>query len=859
MNKATPLQMKKRFYLFTLFIACYQIGQAQVELVPITENAVILRHLGEQKLPGKQSTAIEKNACGNLEQPGVTYVQTNRTVAIKIGIDTAGLGSGTFGCQNCQFTEFGYAEVINNTLYYTGRGDKEAGQDEVRVEFCTNPSNCITRTYSIVARRPGKVHSPTFITTIPAATTDTLAIGVSNLPGRRAVCGSILDCKDAYDGGGQQEIIFFKNDPTQGRFVYQASRFPGLDTVCIAMCDSFAVCDTFQFAIQVTTDTLDIPFMDDFSYFGPYPDDTHWLDQEVFINNDMADTPPSWGVATFDGLNSKGTAYGGGYGNADKLTSTYINLGNTTENVYLTYWLQRRGFGDRPEVQDSIILEFKDRAGKWQAINKLPGAPVNESASAASPFRFYSFLVPNEYKYNTFQFRFRNLSDRTGILDVWHLDYVRLDQNFPDSIFRDIAFTKLPNFILKKYSGMPWKQFRGNEEKELNEFITANIWNHGPEALSRGNSSARLWETVSNIDMFRDSLFNGTQGNIEQGKPLQRKYSLKNASNDPNSFPNVWDKYLENIKKDTLDKAYERNKKLAFRLEYNVAGFREESDIIYDGAITRNNGVRRFTTFENYYSYDDGTAEAGIIAQPRVEVALQYELNKPDTLRAIQFHFPRTTVDIANQRFTIKVWVDSLNTTPKYQAFSQRAYYADIFFDTLQGFTTYPLVDASGKLTPLALPTGKFYVGWEQETSCEGTRCIPVGFDRNSQAIPFTFQKTSNRWEAFPASFFPGAVMIRPVVGSETPRATSTDDLQKPIRNFALYPNPTRDILNITPSQGWYEDFQYLLFNSAGQQLSGGALQPQVSVSDLPPGIYFIKIADRKTNQIWNERFIIAK
>ena len=245
--------------------------------------------------------------------------------------------------------------------------------------------------------------------------------------------------------------------------------------------------------------------------------------------------------------------------------------------------------------------------------------------------------------------------------------------------------------------------------------------------------------------------------------------------------------------------------------------------------------------------------------QQGIEVALKYTLNKPDSLRAIQFHFPRTTIDIAEQRFTIRVWVDTLDRTPDYEAFAQRAYYADIYFDTLQGFTTYPLVDANGNYQALALPAGNFYIGWEQETSCHGTRCIPVGFDRNSDAMQYAFRKIGSNWEAFPANFPDGALMIRPVVGNETPPATSTDEVLKPARNFTLFPNPTQAILNITPSQGWYEDFQYMLFSSTGQQLSTGTLQPRLEVNDLPPGIYFIKIADRKTNQIWNEKFIIAK
>ncbi len=844
--------MKKLFYLFVLLLSSYQIGQAQVELVPITENTVIQRYLGEQKAVGKQHTTIEKNACGNLEQPGVTYVQAARTVGIKIGIDTAGLGTGTFGCQNCQFTEFGYAEVLNDTLYYTARAEVEAGLDQIRVEFCTSPNDCRTLTYSIVARRSGRTYPPASINTIQSKQGDTLSIGASVLPGRKAVCGSILNCNTTYDGNGLQAITFFQDDPTNGRFVYQASRFPGLDTVCIALCDSFAVCDTFQFAIQVAVDTLQLPFMDDFSYFGPYPDDSHWLDQDVFINNDMADTPPSWGVATFDGLNSKGTAYGGGYGEADNLTSTYINLGNVSEDVYLTYWLQRRGFGDRPEIQDSFILEFKDRSGKWQTINKLPGAPANESSSAESPFRFYSIPVPSAFKYNTFQFRFRNLSERTGILDVWHLDYVRLDRNAKDSIFNDIAFTRFPNFILKKYSAMPWRQFMGNEEKELGEKIKVNIWNHFDEAQPANASTAYLWETRTGKPIFIKTLFNNLEPNIPNGFPIMRTYNLMG---DTTGFTNIWANYIQAMK----NPDFENFKQLAFKLEYTFNNTSQNFGEGYRKSVENNDNVSRFTTFDNYFSYDDGTAEAGLIAQQGVEVALQYELNKPDTLRAIQFHFPRTTVDIANQRFTIKVWVDSLNTTPKYQAFSQRAYYADIFFDTLQGFTTYPLVDASGKFTPIALKAGKFYIGWEQETACDGTRCIPVGFDRNSDAMQYAFRKVGSKWESFPANFPKGAIMIRPVVGDETPLATSTDDMQKPSQNFVLYPNPARDLLNIIPTQGWYEDFQYLLFNSAGQRLKAGALQPQLQVGDLPPGIYFMKIADRHTNQIWNERFIIVK
>ncbi len=848
--------MKKRFYLFCLLLSMYVGAQAQVELVPITENTVLQRYFCEKQVTtGKQRpTAIEKNTCGNLEKPGNFYVQTGDTLAIKLEIDTAGLGEGIYSCVACQFITFGTPIIANDTLYYIA--GTTTGQDRVQVNFCNNAGACRNRFYNIVTRRPGQTRIENSIT-IRSGQTDTLTLSVSNLPVRKAACGTILEnCAGSYNGGGQQRAYFTEANqiPVNGKIAYAASRFPGLDTVCVVLCDTFAVCDTFRLPVRVTSDTLLIPFMDDFSYFGPYPNDSHWLDLEVFINNDMADTPPSWGVATFDGLNSNGTAYGGGYGSADQLTSKAINLANITQDVFFTYWVQRRGFGDRPEVQDSFLVEFKNRRGDWILVDSLAGAPSNQSDTAASPFLFRSIKISNDFKYNAFQFRFRNKSDRTGLLDTWHLDYVRIDRNARDSLIDDIAFTSHPNFILKRYSSMPWKQFRGFEFKELVDGIKVGVWNHGPDTLRFDNSFVELEENISNINLFNDiKLFNGQQSEIASGGPVSRNYLFEN---DPNEFPAL---AYSSLKKEILNPILDNYNFLSFRLTYGLSNDSELNASGYE-SIKRNNSVNRDTYFSNYFSYDDGTAEAGLVARQNVEVAVRYILNKSDTIRAVQYHFPRTTVDISTQRFTIKVWVGKLDDTPEYELTGQQAYYTDIYFDTLQGFTTYPLMNANGVLTPLALPTDTIYVGWEQETACDGTRCIPVGYDRNvTNGFAHTFRRSgSQAWQPFPP-ITPGSLMIRPVVGNVTPLPTATDEVQKPTRNFVLYPNPTREILNITSNQSWYEDFQYLLFSSTGQLLQQGILQPQLSVNDLPPGMYFLKIADRQTNQFWNERFIIAR
>ncbi len=848
--------MKRLLYLFPLLLIAISTVNAQ-ELIPLTENPAIQRYLFEleQQLPKawrNRSLVTEKNNC-QVENPNETYVTIGKSVAIKIEIDTSGLGEGAaiYSCTNCQNAEFGTASVANDTLFYTASAIIEAGKDNITVELCKG-NNCRSRTYRIVARRPNRVHFQTPIMLSPEGIANVIA-NASLLPGRKAICNSFVDCKDNYQGRNQE--VFFTTSEPNGRVTYKASRYAGIDSVCVVMCDTFAVCDTFKFAFQIRSDTLNLPFMDDFSYPGPYPAASHWLDRDAFVNYDMAINPPSLGVVTFDGLDAKGTSYGGGYGEADWLTSKYLNFSGAGSNVVLTYWLQRRGFGDKPEPQDSMILEFKDRNGKWIRMQGYGGIPVSQPNTVEEPFRFYAQPIPNEFKYNGFQFRFKNYSERTGILDVWHLDYVRVDDNFVDSIFADIAFTRLPNFILEKYTSMPWWHFEGNEANELRDSIKVGLWNHGNQPQPTNASRARLREVQTNVELFDPipTLFNGLQANIPNGVPLNRSYSL---IQDMTGFPSVWADYLQIMSGPVFDNLDRQE----FLLEYSLINTSQVNTPGYE-AVGRNDAVRRYTYFDNYFSYDDGTAEAGLIAQENVSIAVEYTANVPDSLRAIQFHFPRTTIDVSDQSFNLQVWVGELDNTPEYEQILLRPLYTDIFFDTLQGFTTYVLVDENNQLQPLYLPAGKFYIGWQQITPCDGTKCIPVGYDRNTpEGLQYLFFNRNQTWSPFPQGFAAGAAMLRPVVGSVTPPpTTSTDEKFQPDKNFNIFPNPARSVLNIQPLEGYYEDFHFQAFSATGQLLAQGILSSQLDVSNFPAGLYFLKIIERQSNRIWNEKFIIAK
>ena len=119
---------------------------------------------------------------------------------------------------------------------------------------------------------------------------------------------------------------------------------------------------------------LELPFYDDFSKNGVYPDSTKWLDNYVFVNPDYGVFPINTGVATFDVLDENGDIYGDASNFtfvADKLTSYPIRLDSVydesiqsmrqltpADSIYFSFYYQPQGRGVPPLSHDSLILEF---------------------------------------------------------------------------------------------------------------------------------------------------------------------------------------------------------------------------------------------------------------------------------------------------------------------------------------------------------------------------------------------------------------------------------------------------------------------------------------------------------------------
>ena len=113
-----------------------------------------------------------------------------------------------------------------------------------------------------------------------------------------------------------------------------------------------------------STDTLDLPFFDDFVKQQIYPDNALWIDNYAYVNATLGYNPPSIGVVSLDAVDETGAVYSNANTTSfigDYLTSKPIklNIGAPDDStIYLSFLYQSGGYGDVPEKKDSLVLEF---------------------------------------------------------------------------------------------------------------------------------------------------------------------------------------------------------------------------------------------------------------------------------------------------------------------------------------------------------------------------------------------------------------------------------------------------------------------------------------------------------------------
>jgi hypothetical protein len=584
--------------------------------------------------------------------------------------------------------------------------------------------------------------------------------------------------------------------------------------------------------------SMSLPFFDDFSTWSLPTNDPdipvelqRWVDNSAYINCNFPILPPTIGVATLDGLDATGYPYSfvtDSQGPADTLTSIPINLSpyDPEDNVYLYFAYQGGGLGNSPEAQDSLMVEFLAPLGgenPWVKVWSIEGSEMSDFAEVFIPIDQEIFLQDN------FQFRFRNKATLTGNLDHWHIDYVFLSNNIiPESQdFFEVAFASCPNTLLQDYTAMPWTHFLVNPSQFMRTSIQTtqrNLSNNQADNITSGfkvDYEGTIWDNLNNFSNIV----------VLPNQVFTTDYAINSA---PNNF--IFDANVN----DTC-------------AVFDVSFYQDRIGILSGDKIgvPNNDSLVFKQVFENYYAYDDGSAEAAWslnIAGGRT--AVKYNVATTDSLYGLFIHFSPIQFDNSFENFILRVWADN-NGVPGAEIgenfnFHQPNYYTD----GPNVFAYYPLD------TPVEV-SGVIYVGFVQDSNAE----LNVGLDLNNNFNTTRLFYQLGFGSAWTQSQAPGSVMIRPVFKAGKTGVWNSIDEAAFDASLKVYPNPINDAITV---EG---DFfgrlaggcEALVVDMQGRTLIQQRitdLRTHIDVSRLSAGFYTLVIVDDSRRIISSRKLV---
>jgi hypothetical protein len=506
------------------------------------------------------------------------------------------------------------------------------------------------------------------------------------------------------------------------------------------------------------TAVLTLPFFEDFTDPGPYPNGLRWADSNVYINNNMTATLISRGIATFDALNKLGrprdTVNANAVNYGDTLTSLSFDLSSyqPSDNIYLSFFYQPQGLGFAPEIQDSLMLLFRQKSGGYAVVWSTAGGPVQAFRQAIIPVRDTSYLFAG------FQFRFIAKASINTNDDIWNVDYIRMAANRSptDTAVNDLAFTTPPTNLLNDYTAMPYRHFLANVSGEQAASFSAFIANrYSTNATVNYGFMAR--EAASNFPL------SGNSSSINMAP-----YSQSTVI-----FPNY-----TAVAPATGGRIVFENK---FFLQSGNPNEPKENDTIIHNQV-----------FDNYFAYDDGSAEKSyylnLLSTLPGKTAIEFRTNVTDTLQGIAIYFGQQVPTAFSKLFSIAAYkeLEGVNGATQDVLLAQRNNLTPLYTDSINRFTIYKFDQ------PVLVNTGYFYVGYIQPAN-SGSDSLYIGLDVARTTANHLYFNVLDRWESSAVS---GALMVRPLMG-RTISGTVINTSEVPAQTWEAYPNPATSKLYI--------------------------------------------------------------
>jgi len=598
---------------------------------------------------------------------------------------------------------------------------------------------------------------------------------------------------------------------------------------------------------------LSLPFHDDFSYKGPYPDPQRWADNYVFVNTGFAVHPKTIGVATFDILDDTGTIYdyiesGNIQYPADSLTSQHIDLSSyaPADSLVLSFYYQPQGRGGDPGRNDALVLQLIGsddndeeslKEGEkddevWDVVWSTHGKSLHEFAQDTFPYFKQVSIAITEQKYfrEDFRFRFVNYAsvpigdmNNSATRSIWNIDYVHLDsdRSVLDAFYADIAFAAPAQSILRDYTAIPWSHYIANPEDVLRDRFDVTItnlndisysYNYRYLVLNEEGETIRTYSGGSEIiDPF---IGNGYQAYAPHANPIVI----------PNPLP--------------VAPADERNFSIVHAISEGTTG----------DAFPGNDTIAYDQTFGNYFAFDDGSPElVHLLKGSDPERVLQFEAAHDDVIEKVQLFFMETINNQNTDRPFELVIYSSLEPEEEVYRSDTLLYVPD---SEKTGFITYELGET-------VAVQGTFYVGLTQTGNVQLDNSLVLGFDQDNNVRQRLFVNYDGLWEP---SNFNGALMIRPIMLRDG--STGFSEPVVVTGELKLYPNPVTAQRLYIDMDDWHpgdENAEIHIFDVRGRLVFTDHFTGEVDVSGLQNGMYLLRLTHPGMQLNQSARFIISR
>lgn len=572
--------------------------------------------------------------------------------------------------------------------------------------------------------------------------------------------------------------------------------------------------------ILATSDTLSLPFFDDFSQSTYSVDMSLWEEgSDVYVSPSIGIIPPTINVATFDGWDGTGNPHNVESEESeirtDSLVSKPINLDGLSnlDNVVFSFYWQQQGFGEIPEADDSLVVEFLSDDNVW--VKQTNESLINSESNRNKDFQRISRHIREEqYLHEGFQFKIVSIGNPRGPFDAWHVDYIKLDRQedlIIDNI-KDVAISTYPTSIFKTYTMIPFEHFFAYPDTIMNEFhyYATSFFDGGVQPIA----DYQIIEQTT-----QDVIANGS------------------TPTEFTELSGIFDQELYDYEAIDFNLFGPYSNRDSLYLVTEIALREGES---FEGDINLVNDTVRFEfNIHNTLAYDDGSAEyvAGI-NQSSGELAVQFFTPVEDTLTHVDIYFPVVypLPDISSiQLFILNSLSDQDSSILSIDEFSVS------YPDSINNFFRYTLSE------PIIL-SGEFYISMKQFTN----DYIAIGLDKNTQSASKIFYKTETEWIQNNSENVSGSLMFRAIFADAV---ISENDSILSTRNIALepiniFPNPANERLMI---RGQFQN--YTLYNLSGERILEGHSN-SLDTREIPEGIYLLKVLSN--GQAINKRVLIS-